>query len=119
VAIVRLTENSGDRTIHTATVLQKMPMICDSFTYTTFGDVCVSHTISEVNINTAWKDRLLYLDFQSRGFFTSTYKCLGMRGFVNSPLKLTTSRLLSPEQEYSGMFDHCCRSIYPTGKTTS
>lgn len=98
---MRLTENSGDRTLSPTTVSQKMPMICDFFTYTTFGDVCVK-------INTVWENRLVYLDFQRRGLFTSTYKYPSrykkwMRGFVNPQPELTTSRPVGAKRDHPGI----------------
>ncbi|MCC5639715.1 anthranilate synthase [Nostoc sp. CHAB 5844] len=70
-------------------------MICDSFTYTTFGDVRISRTITEVKMDTALADILFHLDSQRGGLFTSSYEYPGRYkrwaiGFINPPLELTT-----------------------------
>ncbi|MEH2005344.1 anthranilate synthase [Nostoc sp.] len=70
-------------------------MIVDSHSYTTLGDVHVSRTSTEVNINTAFEEILFYLNSQRGGLLASSYEYPGRYkrwaiGFVNPPLQLTT-----------------------------
>lgn len=70
-------------------------MIIDSHCYTTLGNVRVSRSITEVEMDTPLEEILFYLNSQRGGLLRSSYEYPGRYkrwaiGFVNPPLELTT-----------------------------
>ncbi|MBR8837996.1 MAG: anthranilate synthase [Stigonema ocellatum SAG 48.90 = DSM 106950] len=70
-------------------------MTVDSHSYKTLGDVQVSRSITQVQMDTALEDILFYLDSQRGGLLKSSYEYPGRYkrwaiGFINPPLELKT-----------------------------
>ncbi|MBW4560931.1 MAG: anthranilate synthase [Mojavia pulchra JT2-VF2] len=71
-------------------------MIVDSHSYTTFGGVHVSRSVTEVKMDTALENILFHLNSQRGGLLKSSYEYPGRYkrwaiGFINPPLELTTT----------------------------
>ena len=77
------------------TTSEKLRMIVDSHSYTTFGGINIFRSISEVQTDTALDEILFHLNSQRGGLLKSSYEYPGRYkrwaiGFVNPPLEVTT-----------------------------